>query len=222
MVSLQEFITQDDDIDENTGKNILSNMWPTIDPHCDIMIWKPYLWYFKRQCERALHDHGRQTLIRDFTDISEIRRLLAQENTKEELASKIKIMIPTNEPCGESVTNNTIDLVARVCSMVSIGTLGRVDCVATRQTELLWKKGSLQLCLSTHFDQIQTLDHSGVKLDRHFTGYNMEKIAGFKIKWTDNLTDHLRIIDEKGRIVVVIFSETVFLQQQNWFVSSLR
>lgn len=220
MVSLQEFIGQELHLNDNTTIKVLRSVWPALELDQGIRRWEHYITYFKRQCHRALHDHGRHTLIRSFEDIAVITDLLAQNNTREELACKVKLQLRLSKPCGQDVIDNTLDLVARLCSMVNIETIRRTDCVNARQTSIHWQAHSLQTYLSDYFDQKQELDCSKVRLDRHFTASNMRKIAGFKIKMTDSLADHLRIIDERGIIVVVVFSDVSFLKQPNWWVQS--
>ncbi|KAF2178669.1 hypothetical protein K469DRAFT_731671 [Zopfia rhizophila CBS 207.26] len=47
-----------------------------------------------------------------------------------------------------------------------------------------------------------------------FTASNLERIAGIQIKLTDNLADHLRMIDKEDKFVA-IFHHASFLKRQN-------
>jgi len=51
-----------------------------------------------------------------------------------------------------------------------------------------------------------------VKLDRPFTARNLERIAGLKIVWTDNLPDHLRLMRDDTE--VAIYHHASFLEHQ--------
>jgi hypothetical protein len=51
-----------------------------------------------------------------------------------------------------------------------------------------------------------------VKLDRLFIARNLERIAGLKIVWTDNLSDHLRLMRDDTE--VTIYPHASFLEHQ--------
>jgi hypothetical protein len=117
-------------------------------------------------------------------------------------------------PNEDKLLDNTIDLAARMHLMVNIA----VDNpVISRQIQLRWESGILRDFLKDHFFQPQVLSNDGIKLERMFTVSNLERIAGIQIKLTDNLADHLRMIDKDDK-VVAIFHHASFLKRQTRYV----
>ncbi|KAL5000097.1 hypothetical protein BDV10DRAFT_183691 [Aspergillus recurvatus] len=72
--------------------------------------------------------------------------------------------------------------------------------------------GAISTSVNQHFVSPRELDDMFVNLDPSFTGYNIEKVAGIEISWTDNLADHLRLIE--GDVKVAIFHHVTFLECQ--------
>ncbi|KAL2831495.1 hypothetical protein BDW59DRAFT_157920 [Aspergillus cavernicola] len=77
---------------------------------------------------------------------------------------------------------------------------------------ILWANGSTQAFMEEAFPGKLPLNHDGLKLERGFSLCNMIRIAGFHVRLTTNLSDHLRFMDE-GKTVMV-FHHTSFLQGQ--------
>jgi hypothetical protein len=66
---------------------------------------------------------------------------------------------------------------------------------------LVWENGSLKGLLQDRFGT-GPLRIVRVQLDRLFTAQNLERIAGLQIVWTDNLSDHLRLMVDDTRIAI--------------------
>jgi hypothetical protein len=76
---------------------------------------------------------------------------------------------------------------------------------------LAWEQGlSLRQFVSKTFEPRDALINERVKLDRIFTAKNIGRIAGMKVVWTENLADHLRVLDEDTD--VAIFHHAAFLE----------
>jgi hypothetical protein len=54
--------------------------------------------------------------------------------------------------------------------------------------------------------------HHHIKLEKQFNALNLQRIAGIRISWTDNLADHLRMMD--GDKTVAVFYHASFLEYQ--------
>lgn len=210
MASLRDLLTHDINFNDEKECKILHCIWPDLDPKKSTARWQPYCLYLKTQCGLALKDQGKHVLIRTPEHIAAVRSLLAEHITREELSTRLRSLLPTNKPCDLIVIENTIDLIARLCLMINIRSC---EFSVARQTPLRWDQGSLQPFLSAHFEKHE-LAHQNISLDRQFIADNLVKIAGFEIEWTDNLVDHLRIIDETG-LKVLIFKNIFFLKQTN-------
>ena len=110
--------------------------------------------------------------------------------------------------------DNSIDLAVRLWLMIPIG--GFSHAVVPGQTVLPWTVGSISDVLTKNFDENPLLD-TPVKLGKVFNAMNIERIAGIRIIWTDNLADHLRMRDDDTG--VCIFHYASFLRyHQSWEV----
>ena len=78
-------------------------------------------------------------------------------------------------------------------------------------TQLIWDEGNLKDFLSAYFNDPQVLSDSNIKFEKTFNAYNLERITGIKVKWTDNLIDHLRMIEADDKTVKV-FHHASFLK----------
>ena len=54
--------------------------------------------------------------------------------------------------------------------------------------------------------------HRHIKLEKQFNALNLHRIAGIRIFWTDNLADHLRMMNDDK--TVAIFYHASFLEYQ--------
>ena len=166
--------------------------------------------YHKKQCCLALHDGGRHISVRthrDILDIAEdLKNGLSKETIRGRLSSKLADPKPVNE---NELLDSSIDLTARLVSMMDIGSL-RYGFSGRR--ELLWSHGPLKDLVQGYFNMPILLDHD-VKFEKTFNARNLGRLAGIRIVWTDNLADHLRIIDE-GDKTVAIFHHASFLKCQ--------
>ncbi|RDW56858.1 hypothetical protein BP5796_12925 [Coleophoma crateriformis] len=100
-----------------------------------------------------------------------------------------------------------IDLTVRLWLMVHINHARRG---ITGLTPMPWPGGSLNSALTAHFRHELILTNS-IKLERIFHACNIERIADVRIRWTSNLVDHLRFIEDGKRPILDIFHHTAFL-----------
>jgi hypothetical protein len=106
--------------------------------------------------------------------------------------------------------NGLVALAVRLFLMIDIGELkfgfhGR--------KQLTWDEGSLDSWVHKHFNTAQTLHNEHVKLEKIFTARNLVRIGGFEIEWTNNLADHLRILNDEDK-KIALFSNVSFLEAQ--------
>lgn len=171
---------------------------------------EPYLVYHKKQCSLALHDGGRHISARTHRDILEIaedlKDGLPKETIRERLSSKLADPKPANE---NELLDSSIDLTARLVSMMDIGVLRNGF---SGRRELVWSKGSFKDFVHDYFNAPVVLGQD-VKLEKMFNARNLGRTAGIHIDWTDNLADHLRMIGD-GDKTVVIFHHASFLKCQ--------
>lgn len=202
-------------IDNETKLTVIENLWPlnTAPRHQGIALdCDAYFSYYARQCHDALIDQGQRVLARTHIDIIDIVRQLENSIPRADIKESLRLkLVIRNRPNEEEILDNTVDMAARLYTMLNIAIKNPV---ISRQAQLRWQSGDLKSFLSDYFNEPPQLGSDGTQLERTFTALNLQRIAGIQIKFTDNLADHLRMIDKDDK-VVAIFHHISFLKQQN-------
>ncbi|KAF1994120.1 hypothetical protein P154DRAFT_557415 [Amniculicola lignicola CBS 123094] len=191
---------------------IIQSFWPmTLERLSKLpssLDWEGYFDYYLDECHSALHDQGQHTVVRKHQDVIDIAHNLQNLESRTTVRQRLRSKFASDqENAFEQITDNSIDLAARLLTMVNIG---GDDHFVLPPTALIWSSGSLQNFLHDHFSEPQVLSNTVIKMERMFNAYSMQRIAGIKIKWTSNLADHLRMVDADDK-VVAIFHHASFL-----------
>lgn len=172
--------------------------------------------FYVKECTHALHDGGRHIAIRKHADVVEIATQLQAGFTKAEIKDIIRTKLTSPHKNEDEILENSVNLVSTLLLMTHCGTFSHGF---SGRTELQWVQGSLGQHVAHYFAEPQRLNHEGVKLEKNFTGPNLDRIAGLEIVWTDNLIDHLRMSDDDTK--VHIFHHATFLECQQHNQKSL-
>ncbi|KKY20365.1 hypothetical protein UCDDS831_g04854 [Diplodia seriata] len=121
--------------------------------------------------------------------------------------SKPEIKEEKDSAPNDHVINNAIDWAARLVTMMDIG---QPHCAYSAHRPLLWDKDSLRAFVSNHFEPARQ-SAGYVRLPKLFNARNLELLAGIKVSWTNNLSDHLRLRDDDKEVLV--FHHATFLEQ---------
>jgi hypothetical protein len=199
-----------------TKGNIINSFWGLNISHLDISCGKrgdynPYFAYYTEQSNTAFHDNGRHLSVKTHEDIIEIAREINSGSRREDIRLWLSSKIPEPKPNNEAeLIDTSIDLAVRLLVMIDVGDL---KFGFSGQNQLVWPKGSLEDWIHEYFEAPQVLDNEHVKLESVFNARNLGRMAGFEIQWTNNLADHLRIMDEDDS-KVAIFHNATFLEAQ--------
>ncbi|KAL9582190.1 MAG: hypothetical protein Q9212_003444 [Teloschistes hypoglaucus] len=162
---------------------------------------KPYFEYYLEQANIALHERGRHVSVASHNDIIEIVQALKDDVPIDQIISHLAT---ENNDAGTDHDSesfaNAVDLAVRLLTMMEIGNVPN-SYISRRPLE--WKGGSLRTFLYAEFPASVRLIREHVKLERLFQLYNLERIAGIKIRWTNNLADHLRMIGDDDEEVAI-------------------
>lgn len=101
-----------------------------------------------------------------------------------------------------------VDRVASLLVMTEIGSIGQ----PSRRARVSWSSGTLQQLINSHFIRERALTDTSIRLEQIFTAKSLVKIAGLRIFWTANLSDHLLLDTEQS--VVHIFRHATYLECQ--------
>jgi hypothetical protein len=196
-------------------KDILRGLWPTsgINGTEDYFPdWEPYFDYYQTQCRDALHEQGKHVLVRKHQDIIDVSGQLLRGQSRDEIKTGLKILFTTDEerPDEDEILDNSVDLVARLYLMVNISAY---KSTWTQGTRLLWNTPSLKDFLQTCFTAHPRLNDGNIRFEKVFTAFNIERIAGVEICWTNNLADHLLMVKDDDK-KVALFHHASFLKRQ--------
>ncbi|KAF2734545.1 hypothetical protein EJ04DRAFT_534787 [Polyplosphaeria fusca] len=140
----------------------------------------------------------------------ELRQGFSKNDVKRWLRSSLKQQ--RNEKEEEQMLEGSVRLASRLLTMTDIGP---VPYGIQGSPSMDWVDGatSLKEFLATYFQESQPEKEVRFKFEQAFNAYNLRRYTGVEIVWTDNLADHLRLMDDDARLCV--FSHVAFLRNQN-------
>jgi hypothetical protein len=166
-----------------------------------------YFKYYSEQCDLiGSHANGKYLSVETHGDIIDVAQLLRQPLTREEVRKHMSDSLKSAE---KDKHESSIDLVARLLLMIRIGHVPH-ECLGRRH--VAWEHGDLREFIHKYFDPTPARGHERIKLEKSFNAINVQIIAGINIWWTDNLADHLRMVDDDK--AVFIFHHASFLEHQ--------
>lgn len=167
------------------------------------------------------HDMGLRAKTLDASFMSGITELLENDVTKEDATQEIRRMLAAATAQKKSVDNvpesgcgELMTYVARTLLMVKVGSL--VSEPNNPRKYVTWNSGVLRDCIATYFNEDPKISIDGFRLPKTFDAWRIERLAGIRISFTDNLADHLRLEeeDDEGDSEVLIFHHAAFLKSQ--------
>ncbi|QKX61725.1 uncharacterized protein TRUGW13939_08880 [Talaromyces rugulosus] len=141
-----------------------------------------------------------QTCQQNLWIVEQIRNNRTRENIRD-------MMARGNPACSP---DSSIDLAAQLLLMLKFDA-NPLNAISGT-TKIMWTHGTVKSSIDKHFSHEPETTEACVFLDQDFTGHNIEQIAGIKIVWTDNLADHLRLVERDTK--VAIFHHVTFLECQ--------
>jgi hypothetical protein len=152
--------------------------------------------------------------VRKHEDIITIAKSLEDGLTQKEIQIPLLQLDTKNRSneVKEQMAIGSIRLVVRLMLMVDIGPIP--DTCIQGRAHLEWQdeNKTLKEFLGNHFVE-SCVYPENLKFRSDFNAYNIYRYAGLNIQWTDNLYDHLRLIEDET--VLCIFHHAIFLKWQN-------
>lgn len=202
---------------------VVEALWPmrtpTSVPEWDD--WTAYFQYYTVQCRKAIEwRSGEYTTVRMHSDLVSIAKDLRNGTPKEQILAGLRCL-DTQQRSFEAKTNmaeGSLRLCVRLVIMVDIGPISRESYQGT--TPLRWngEQSDIGSLLVSHFQKSSALPGRN-KFEESFTAFNLQRLAGLEILWTDNLVDHLRLIENDTKLY--IFHHVAFLRRQELGLSVL-
>jgi hypothetical protein len=180
----------------------------------DPKLWKGYFKFYSDQCIAVLNDTTHTCPVKSHQDFLKVVRLLQNpRTTRESIKENLRKKLPKPELSGnEKILNDTINLAARIGSMTFVG---RFYFDIAWQRKVSWQDGSLEALLDREFLVPQSLEDD-VKLEKLFTARNLNRVGGIKIKWTNNLADHLLMHDDDATVAIFHHASFLKLHQERY------
>jgi hypothetical protein len=183
--------------------------------------WDAYFTYYTRECNLALVDQGIHVSNRTHRDLLTTAHLLEDEQTEDGVRQKLRQSLTQQRlPADEQrMLDGSIKLASRLVLMMNIGSS---PSEISGKLALPWTKDSLRETIHDHFNDTTTAttnsNHDVFSTD--LTCRNIERIAGIEIVPTDNLMDHLRLVDKDKKLC--LFRHVTFLKRMlavKWYVA---
>jgi hypothetical protein len=177
-----------------------------------------YFKYYADQCDII---DGKYSSVETHSDIMDIAQLLQQALPREEVRKRMSNFLRAAD---KEQHDNSINLVARLFLMMKFGDLPH-ECFGGRSVE--WSSGTFSEFIRGYFSRPPdgrppdgsppaysppACSHDHIKLEKQFNALNLQRIAGIQISWTDNLADHLCMMDDDK--TVAVFYHASFLEYQ--------
>jgi hypothetical protein len=192
---------------------ILSNLWPTDDPPTWINpdLWKIYFSYYTNECNQASEDGGDFITVRSHQDVIDIAKDLQAGCTKSDLKQKLALLkssLRTNDEINR-MAEGSARLAVRLVAMTDVGSIGS-DRMAGHKTVVPWNEQQiLSSALANYFTVGSSVPKTS-QFDQYFSAFSIRRFAGLEIIWTDDLAQHLRLVDYDRKLC--IFHHVTFLR----------
>ncbi|KAL2809073.1 hypothetical protein BJX63DRAFT_445525 [Aspergillus granulosus] len=166
-----------------------------------------YFQYYHQQCSlMALHGGGQYVTVNTLSDVHHIVQMLKQHMSRHDIVAAIKGGHPVVH---EEFCEYSVNFTVRLLLMLRFG---HVKYEVLPRRCLTWTDGSLAEFVAAHFNAVPILSTERIRLQKSFDAWSLNAIAGITIEWTDNLADHLLLVDDDTKLL--IFHHASFLEHQ--------
>jgi len=209
---------------------IVQDLWPDRGTRSSKnlhLVWDAYFEHYTRECNAVLSGSSFKNwkiairhrellqfihLLEGTADRETIRKLRQDEMKRSELARKTlanRFRLPGND----AAMDDLIVLGVRILTMMTLAG-STLSSEKPRSACLLpWNTGSFQNAVHSYFKQPPeiVLKADDTIIGVGLTFYNIERVSGIKMVPTDNLLDHLLLVDEDKKMRV--FHHASFLKR---------
>lgn len=162
-----------------------------------------YCDYFRRQWHiLALYGDRQHAASRSPQAIARLIEHIRDGKPREEMMDMLRLAGGEEEACERS-----LNLAIRLFVMMRFG-LAKHQLSPRRF--LRWEQGSLQAFIHGLFNVVPKLSCEQIRLPKSFDAWSIANIGGIEIAFTDNMADHLLLVDDDTRLL--IFHHASFLE----------
>lgn len=168
---------------------------------------------FTNHCRSRLKDCKAATYWSDHNascneDVQDILQMIKTGLHRDELLDTLGQRTGPAPLSHPRLVQERIDRVASLLVMTEIGNIAQYG----PRTQVSWRSGTLQQLINSHFTRERALSDASIRLEQIFTAKSLVQIAGLRIFWTANLSDHLLLDKEQG--ILHIFHHATYLECQ--------
>ena len=176
--------------------------------------WNAYFRHYTTECRKAIGSAcGEHVTVRAHQDIIDIVRHIEAGATKEMIKRSL-VVLDTQQRSEEAknrMAEGSVRLVARLFLMVDVGAPSQSWIWGPSFLPWDEEHDDMKTVLKNHF-VISSRQTGNLVFEEEFTAFNLQRFTGLKIQWSNNLADHLRLIDNDQKLC--IFHHGTFLQHQ--------
>lgn len=137
--------------------------------------------------------------------------MFREDEVKEQIINHLNNLRQAGQkPFSEPSCHHMINFAAGVITPVNIGT---VPNEVTKRRHLKWSSGTLRSLVAEYFNESPGLTLEHLRLPKAFDAWSLRKVGGIKIRFTDNLADHLLLVEDDT--VVLVFHHVSYLKHQD-------
>lgn len=160
-------------------------------------------WNYFARSRRHFESHSHE--------IVEIMQMFREDEVIEHMLIRVEELRQAGQkPLPGHSCLHMINFVARLVIPINIGTLPNE---VNNRRRLEWTRGTLRSLISEHFSEPPAIAFERLRLPKTFDAWSVCKIGGIQIRFTDNLADHLLLVDDDA--VVLVFHHVSYLKQQD-------
>lgn len=191
-------------------RRLICQLWGPLAPtEDDIRSMQPYFQYYSTQCRQFLLDGGLHVSVSTHNHMVHLASIVHQNRTRDGI---LQCYAPSSsdKAADTEAGSCAINLCARLLLMIAVG---EPPNGLPGPNTIHWEGGTLADFAESCFGAQARLNPENAQISKMLTMLNLQKIGGMEIEWTQNLADHLRLIDDDRKILV--FSCLSFLKFHN-------
>ncbi|KAH7174314.1 uncharacterized protein B0J16DRAFT_181080 [Fusarium flagelliforme] len=149
---------------------------------------------------------------RDNDALAKVVECIRQHDERDHAINFISVLLNNNDTVA---CQAALDLVARLISMVEVGSLETGHGWVRRtgpSPAVVWTDGTLTNLIAKQFPISCHRSCDSLSISLTLDAWGLENIAGIRIEFTDNLADHLRLTNNNTQLYV--FHHVAYLEQQ--------
>lgn len=216
-------------ISQATKSEIAEGLWSPCRPKTNRAgALDAYFDFYLKRCHRFCREGGIHVCIDTHQSVIDVAGLLLQDQSRAAIVAGLAqqwqaascvgagpdapmpsgLLENAKPESNASTANTTVDMCAGLLLMAEVG--GHRLTVSGLNPLPWGAKQTLREAVDRHFQVEKKLQPEDPRLGRLFNGRNLAKIGGIRISWTDNIVDHLLLVDDDQ--AVLIFHHISFLK----------